>query len=87
LRRQVRPPQPKGAGGQQPPRAVGREYPACVGTPIKTTLVLRQTTIAAEAATAKNRGIRRWERQRELFDPPRGNRRRTKMPRRAASAA
>jgi hypothetical protein len=40
----VRPPQPKGAGGQQPPRAVGRDYPACVGTPGKTPLVLRQTT-------------------------------------------
>jgi len=43
--------------------------------------------IATEAATAKNRGIRRRERQRELSDPPHGNRRRTKMPRGAASAA
>jgi hypothetical protein len=43
--------------------------------------------IVAEAATAKNRGIRRRERQRELFDPPHGNRRRTKMPRCAASSA
>jgi len=43
--------------------------------------------IVTEAATAKNRGIRRRERQRELSDPPLGNRRRTKMPRCAASAA
>jgi hypothetical protein len=61
--------------------------PRMRGYPNQELLVLRQTTIAAEAATAKNRGIRRWERQRELFDPPHGNRRRTKMPRRAASAA
>lgn len=43
--------------------------------------------IATEAATAKNRGIRRRERQRELSDPPHGNRHRTKMPRCAARAA
>jgi hypothetical protein len=60
--------------------------PACVGHPSETTLELCQM-LAAEAATAKNRGIRRRERQRELYDPHSGNRRCTKVPRDAASVA
>jgi hypothetical protein len=51
----------------------------------KTASVLCQTH-AAEAATAKNRGIWVRERQRELFDPQSGSRRCTKMPHGAASA-
>jgi hypothetical protein len=41
---------------------------------------------ATEAATAKNRGTQRWDRQRELRDPTKGTGVSAKMPRRVASA-
>jgi hypothetical protein len=46
--------------------------------------VLRQTR-GAEAVAAKNRDTRRWERQRELYDPSIESRKRMEMPHVAAS--